>query len=122
MTIQQSVMPEPVVDRQRYPGVRSFQEPDRIRFFGRSKATEELLLRVLSVPLLLQFAPSGAGKTSLLNAGLFPKLRPHGYLPANIRLNRSEETVVQAVTRSLRDAAQRAGLEDPVIAAEAEHV
>ena len=70
-----------LVDRRRYPGVQSFEERDGPRFFGRSRATEELLLRVLSVRLLLQFAPSGAGKTSLLNAGLFPRLRPHRYFP-----------------------------------------
>jgi tetratricopeptide (TPR) repeat protein len=105
------------VDRRRYPGVRSFQEPDHGRFFGRSRATEELLLRVLSVRLLLQFAPSGAGKTSLLNAGLFPRLRQHGYLPFTVRLNQSHESLVDAVSRSLRDAVRDAGLRDPVIPA-----
>lgn len=104
-------------DRHRYPGVRPFQEADASCFFGRPKATEELLLRVLSVRLLLQFAPSGAGKTSLLNAGLLPRLRRHGYLPATVRLNRLEETLVDAVGRSLRDAAVRSGLDDPVIPA-----
>jgi len=104
-----------VVDRRRYPGVRSFQEPDHGHFFGRKRATDELLLRVLSVRLLLQFAPSGVGKTSLLNAGLFPLLRPHGYFPFTVRLNHAHETLVQAVTRSLRDAVRDAGLRDPVI-------
>lgn len=110
------------LDRHRYPGVRSFQEPDAARFFGRPKAAEELLLRVLSVRLLLQFAPSGAGKTSLLNAGLFPRLRPHGCLPADVRLNRPEESLVEAVARSLRDAAVRSGIDDPVIPAKADDV
>jgi tetratricopeptide (TPR) repeat protein len=104
-----------VPDLRRYPGVRFFQEPDHVRFFGRTRATEELLLRVLSVRLLLQFAPSGAGKTSLLNAGLFPLLRPHGYFPFTIRLNLPDESLVQAVTRSLRDAVRDAGLRAPVI-------
>lgn len=111
--------PVTVVDRRRYPGVRSFLEPDQRRFFGRRRAAEELLLRVLSVRLLLQFAPSGAGKTSLLNAGLFPLLRPYGYFPFTIRLNHASESLVQAVTRSLRDAVRDAGLRAPVIPAEA---
>src|SRR5215472_11005042 len=103
------------IDRRRYPGVRAFQEPDSQRFFGRHRATEELLLRVLSVRLLLQFAPSGAGKTSLLNAGLCPQLRPHGYLPCNDRLNQPQESLLEAVHRSLREAAQAAKLQDPLI-------
>lgn len=102
-------------DRHRYPGLRSFEEQDSHRFFGRSRAAEDLLLRVLSVRLLLQFAPSGAGKTSLLNAGLFPRLRPHGYFPCSIRLNNEHESLAQATARSLRDAARRVGLEAPVI-------
>jgi len=102
-------------DRRRYPGVQSFEEPDSARFFGRKAATDALLMRVLSVRLLLQFAPSGAGKTSLLNAGLFPRLRPRGYLPFSVRLNEPAETLMAAVTRSLRDAAARGGLRDPVI-------
>lgn len=101
--------------RRRYPGVQSFQEDDSSRFFGRRRATEELLLRVLSVRLLLQFAPSGAGKTSLLNAGLCPQLRPHGYLPCNVRLNQPDESLVQAAYRSLKEAARTADLKVPVI-------
>ena len=102
--------------------MQSFEERDGPRFFGRSRAIEELLLRVLSVRLLLQFAPSGAGKTSLLNAGLFPRLRPHRYFPFTIRLNNEHESLAQAAARSLRDAARRAGLRDPVIPEQAEHL
>ena len=108
------------VHRHRYPGVRSFEEQDEVRFFGRHRAAEELLLRVLSVRLLLQFAPSGAGKTSVLNAGLFPRLRPHGYFPFMIRLNEERESLLDAALRSMREAAERAGLTAPVIPDRAE--
>lgn len=101
--------------RHRYPGVRSFEEHDKTSFRGRSAATEELLLRVLSVRLLLQFAPSGVGKTSLLNAGLFPRLRPHDYFPFIVRLNLASETLTQSVRRAMLDAAKSCGLRDPVI-------
>ena len=82
-----------------------------MKFFGRRRATEELLLRVLSVRLLLQFAPSGAGKTSLLNAGLFPRLRPHGYLPFMIRLNHAQESLAESTLRSLDAATESLRLE-----------
>ena len=103
------------VDRRRFPGVHSFQERERQKFCGRSAAIDELLLRVLSVQLLLQFAPSGVGKTSLLNAGLFPALRPHHYFPFIVRLNEADESLTHAVHRSLVDAARDFGLVDPVI-------
>jgi hypothetical protein len=69
--------------RRRYPGTRSFTESreDQARFFGRDKEGEQLYLRVLSVSLLLLFAKSGLGKTSLLQASLFPRLRQKPFLP-----------------------------------------
>ena len=105
----------PLPDGRRFPGVQSFQEHEQPKFRGRRAAIDALLLRVLSVPLLLQFAPSGVGKTSLLNAGLFPALRPHHYFPVMVRLNKTDESLAQAVRRSLADAARDFGLVDPVI-------
>jgi hypothetical protein len=37
--------------------------------------------------LTVLFGPSGTGKTSLLNAGLFPRLRESSFLPIAIRLD-----------------------------------
>lgn len=91
----------PADRKRRYPGVHSFEERDQTQFFGRHAAADELLLRVLSVRLLLQFAPSGVGKTSLLAAGLFPRLRLHQYFPFFVRLNQPGEKLVEAVHRSL---------------------
>ncbi len=109
--------------RRRYPGVRSFEERDERIFFGRKRAAQELLLRVLSVRLLLQFAPSGVGKTSLLNAGLFPELRrTHNCFPFVVRLNNRAETLMQAILRSLHDAAKLHGLKNPIIPAEPANV
>ncbi len=106
--------------KRRYPGVRHFEERDQIQFRGRAVAAEDLLLRVLSVRLLLQFAPSGVGKTSLLTAGLFPRLRPHHYFPFIVRLNRPDESLTDAVRRSVTDAAADVGLENPVIPRDAQ--
>ena len=106
-------------DSRRFPGVRSFGEADAGRFFGRETVAEELLLRVLSVRLLLQFAPSGVGKTSVLQAGLFPLLRPHGFFPLIVRLNRADESLTAAFRRSLAEAAAAYSLPDPVIPVDA---
>ncbi|GGS82010.1 nSTAND1 domain-containing NTPase [Streptomyces cinerochromogenes] len=66
-----------------YPGLSAFTTEDAGRFFGRERATAALVERVFGRvgkgPLLL-VAPSGAGKSSLLNAGLVPALwRPGGF-------------------------------------------
>jgi tetratricopeptide (TPR) repeat protein len=101
--------------RRRYPGTGPFGPEDAALFFGRKKETEELYLRILSVPLLLQFGRSGLGKTSLLQAGLFPLLRAKPFLPVMIRLNDPAESLTDAVARSIRASASNEGvdIDDP---------
>ena len=58
-----------------YVGPRTFSEDQRHLFFGRDREARDLLARVLSERLLLFYAQSGAGKSSLLNTRLIPQLR-----------------------------------------------
>ncbi|GAK50944.1 Tfp pilus assembly protein PilF [Candidatus Moduliflexus flocculans] len=83
----------------RYPGSRSFQDTDvdRKLFFGRDKEKEELLHLILAEKLVVVFAKSGMGKTSLLNAGIVQPLRERGFCPINIRLNDPNMTPLQTV-------------------------
>jgi tetratricopeptide (TPR) repeat protein len=99
--------------RSRYPGTQPFGDSadDYARFFGRAEESEQLYLRVLSVPLLVQFGKSGLGKTSLLQAGLFPRLRSKTFLPIMIRLNDTADSLTAAVARSLKQSCQSEGIE-----------
>ncbi|MGK5728118.1 nSTAND1 domain-containing NTPase [Streptomyces sp. URMC 124] len=67
-----------------YPGLSSFGIRDARWFFGREKAVADLVSQLterLHTPgPLLVMAPSGAGKSSLLRAGLLPALA-RGVLP-----------------------------------------
>jgi len=73
-------------------GLTSYRETDKELFFGRDKEAEELLRLVRREVLTVVFGPSGTGKTSLLNAGLFPRLRESDFLPISIRLDHSEDS------------------------------
>jgi tetratricopeptide (TPR) repeat protein len=103
--------------RRRYPGTRPFSDSaeDCALFFGRREEGEELYLRVLSVPLFVQFGNSGLGKTSLLQASLFPRLRQKPFLPVTVRLNVADETLTRAVARSIEQACKAEGLEFPEV-------
>jgi WD40 repeat protein len=68
-------------------GLDSYQEQDQYMFFGRRKEAEGLLRMIRSEVLTVLFGPAGTGKTSLLNAGVFPALRRDNYLPVRIRLD-----------------------------------
>ena len=58
-----------------YVGPRTFTYEDREHFFGRESEAAALLARVISQRLLLFYAQSGAGKSSLINTRLVPNLR-----------------------------------------------
>ena len=58
----------------RYPGVRPFETHERHLFFGRSRDIEELYDLILLERLTVLFAKSGYGKSSLLKAGIIPKV------------------------------------------------
>ncbi|UCG25555.1 MAG: SH3 domain-containing protein, partial [Chloroflexota bacterium] len=62
-----------------YLGPRTFEEQHAHLFFGREREARELLSTVISEPLVLFYAPSGAGKSSLINTRLVPGLREEGF-------------------------------------------
>ncbi|MGW2054283.1 nSTAND1 domain-containing NTPase [Streptomyces sp. NPDC001840] len=57
-----------------YLGLATFGVADEERFFGRGALITELRSRLAELPLLAVFGASGAGKSSLLRAGLLPAL------------------------------------------------
>ncbi|HEX2620401.1 MAG TPA: SUMF1/EgtB/PvdO family nonheme iron enzyme [Phototrophicaceae bacterium] len=75
----QSELPTNFVPRNPYKGLNPFREQDRSDFFGREKFVDTLL-RALDTAttgdhLLAIVGPSGSGKSSVVMAGILPKLR-----------------------------------------------
>ncbi len=62
-------------------GLFSYTEENRAYFHGRDEETAELARRVQRKLLTVLFGQSGLGKTSLLRAGLVPRLRARRLLP-----------------------------------------
>jgi hypothetical protein len=93
-----------------WPGLVAFTEELQAYFYGREEEADELLRRVERRDLTVLFGQSGLGKSSLLHAGLFPRLRTNGYLPVAIRLDHAAaapplaEQVKSAVNRAIQDA------------------
>jgi hypothetical protein len=67
-TISAAASQEPFV------GPRPFEREDRDRFFGRERETEDLVSLVIANRTVVLYAQYGAGKTSLVNAKLIPRL------------------------------------------------
>jgi formylglycine-generating enzyme required for sulfatase activity len=85
--------------RDRYPGPRSYADDpiDEALFFGRDEEAEALLHRVRAHRTLILFGRSGLGKTSLLQAGLYTRLRKRDFFPITVRFNNPDVGPVQAV-------------------------
>ena len=73
-------------------GLASFTEETRGYFHGREEEVAELARRVQRKLLTVLFGQSGLGKTSILRAGIVPRLRPEGYCPVYVRIDYSPES------------------------------
>lgn len=64
-------------DQYRYPGAKPFQTEESNIFYGREKDTEDLNELIQLEPLIILHSKSGMGKSSLVNAGLIPKIKEY---------------------------------------------
>jgi WD40 repeat protein len=102
------------VDRDNpWPGLESYSEAAQQYFCGRAPEIDELSRRVKQQTLTILFGESGLGKTSLLQAGLFPKLRRDAFLPVYVRLafGSGSPPLSEQVKNQLTAAIQEARLE-----------
>lgn len=64
-----------------------YKEDDAFRFKGRTSEIDGMFRSFIQNDYLVCYADSGEGKSSILNAGLFPKLRENRYFPISVRFN-----------------------------------
>lgn len=69
-----------------YRGILPFRYADRANFFGREREISELAAKILLYRLVVLFGDSGAGKSSLINAGVIPRLENEGFQPERLRV------------------------------------
>ncbi|MBS0394359.1 MAG: hypothetical protein JSR54_07000 [Proteobacteria bacterium] len=100
---------ESTVDaRNPWLGLASFTEETRDYFYGREEEVAELARRVQRKLLTVLFGQSGLGKTSILRAGLVPRLRGQGYCPVYVRIDYGREApepaeqIKEAIARTAR--------------------
>lgn len=99
--------------RNRYPGAQPFSDDDFSRkvFFGRENAARVLADKILANHMVTVYARSGLGKTSLLQAGVAPKLREEGFLPLFVRVNDTNIGPFRALLETIPGKAQRQRIE-----------
>lgn len=88
----------------RYPGATPFSKQQSRIFYGRDKDIDKLLTLIQVEKKVLLYSKSGLGKTSLLEAGVLPRL-PEYFAPISIRLfafKEGAETPVERVINALK--------------------
>ncbi len=97
----------------RYPGAQPFRDDEfsRRTFFGREPASIALTDQILANRLVIVYAKSGLGKTSLLNAGVAPRLREANSLPLFVRVNDVKHGPLYSVFEGVKAEAERQKVE-----------
>jgi len=105
---------KPAESSYRYPGVQPFRTDQQHLFFGRNADIEALFELVFTEKVTVLFGDSGYGKSSLLNAGILPRLlgdrnrRRYRFLPVPVRFlawsGEADDTPLQKFSVRLADA------------------
>jgi hypothetical protein len=85
-----------------FRGIESFRYIDAPIFFGRDNEAWDLLKKTAIYRGVLLYGTSGAGKSSLIHAGLLPRALTEGFVPDRLRVQprAGEEIVVERLPRT----------------------
>ena len=103
-------------DNNPWPGLASYDEASQRFFYGREGDSIELLRLIRLSRLVVLYGKSGLGKSSMLQAGVFPQLRREHFLPVHLRLDYSEDsrqTPLEQAFARLREEIDRCGHDAP---------
>lgn len=80
-----------------WAGLASYGDPETdamsLTFYGREDESYDVAKLISNNIIVTLYGKSGIGKTSLLNAGVFPELRFNNFTPINIRLGIRESSI-----------------------------
>ncbi|HEX6288063.1 MAG TPA: pentapeptide repeat-containing protein [Herpetosiphonaceae bacterium] len=89
----------PILPHMPYRGIEPFRYVDQPIFFARAQETRKLLRSITIYRGVLLYGASGTGKSSLINAGVIPVVRPEGFAPHRLRVQpiQGSEIIVERI-------------------------
>ena len=92
-------------------GLKSYPEGQKI--YGRDKEIVELSQKILYNTQTVIYGKSGIGKSSILNAGVFPVLRRNNYFPVYVRLvHDGKVSYCSQIISAVRNSLEKLRIED----------
>jgi WD40 repeat protein len=104
---------EQTIDDSQNPwaGLASYEDPEtaerKLKFCGRDDDSYDVARLIMGNVFVTLYGKSGIGKTSLLNAGVFPELREEQYIPLSLRLGIRDETCPKSYQSIIVEAIQQ---------------
>jgi formylglycine-generating enzyme required for sulfatase activity len=86
----------PSLPERPYKFLYYFEAADRSIFFGRDEEADALQNQIMDHKLTVLFGQSGVGKTSLINAGVIPRLEEKGYTSLYLRALREPAASIKS--------------------------
>lgn len=74
------------IDSNPWKGLDSYNYSDKSIFYGRNNEIETLIDTIVNNRFTILYGPSGVGKSSLLNAGIRPKLSENNYFVVDVNM------------------------------------
>ncbi|MBN8682300.1 MAG: hypothetical protein J0L99_06595 [Chitinophagales bacterium] len=93
----------------RYPGLKPFERAQSSIFHGRKDDIQVLANKIMRDRLVVLFAKSGIGKTSLLQAGVAPEIEREGYVSLFFRADDTSRSLTERFRETLLGNKQNAG-------------
>lgn len=96
-----------------WAGLASYEDPEnakhKLKFCGRDDESYDMAKLIMGNIFVTLYGKSGIGKTSLLNAGVFPELRDNQFTPLSLRLGimdakepgSYQSVIVEAIERTV---------------------
>ena len=94
-------------------GLNSYTEGTPI--YGRDEEIASLTSRIQYNLSTVVYGKSGIGKSSIINAGVFPRLREYGIVPVYIRLEHNEKPYIEQIVEGVYNCMSTAGAEKKVL-------
>ena len=104
---------EQTIDDSQNPwaGLASYEDPEtaerKLKFCGRDDDSYDVARLIMGNVFVTLYGKSGIGKTSLLNAGVFPELREEQYIPLSLRLGIRDEACPKSYQTIIVEAIQQ---------------
>ncbi len=90
----------------RYPGLKPFDRNQSAVFHGRREDAQRLTNLIVRERLVVLFAKSGIGKTSMLQAGVAPQLEEQDFLPIFLRVDKTDAPLADSLGEILTKSPQ----------------